>query len=175
MQDFFRYFFDKGTEPEFALFTPAHFMPILLLIAALVFIYRNQDKIRSSYKEILIDSGLLDFVKDGMTIAIKANLVAPSKPEHAVVTHYQLLVELCKILLEKNAKVIVGDSPGGLYNEVVLNSIYKASKVNEIEQVGAHLNKDFSTEVIDINDLKILLDYYNYLISYGIIRSIKKY
>ena len=48
MQDFFRYFFDKGTEPEFALFTPAHFMPILLLIAALIFIYRNQDKIRSS-------------------------------------------------------------------------------------------------------------------------------
>ena len=48
MQDFFRYFFDKGTEPEFALFTPAHFIPILLLIAALVFIYRNQDKIRSS-------------------------------------------------------------------------------------------------------------------------------
>lgn len=126
----------------------------------------DQEQIRKAYQEILIDSGLLDFVKEGMTIAIKANLVAPSKPEHAVVTHYQLLVELCKILLEKKAKVIVGDSPGGLYNEVVLNSIYKSSKITEVEKVGAFLNKDFSTQVIDVDNLKIIkhLDCTSYLL-----------
>ena len=48
MQDFFRYFFGVGTEPEFALFTPAHFAPILLLIAALVLISRHRDSLRNS-------------------------------------------------------------------------------------------------------------------------------
>ena len=35
MIDFFRMFFGQGTEPEFALFTPAHIIPILLLILAI--------------------------------------------------------------------------------------------------------------------------------------------
>lgn len=47
MQDFFRYFFDKGTDQEFALFTPAHFIPILLLIGALFLLYRYRDSIRN--------------------------------------------------------------------------------------------------------------------------------
>ena len=34
----------------------------------------DQEQIRKAYQEILIDSGLLNFVKEGMTIAIKANL-----------------------------------------------------------------------------------------------------
>ena len=48
MQDFFRYFFGQGTEPEFALFTPAHIIPILLLFVALFLLYRYRDFIRNS-------------------------------------------------------------------------------------------------------------------------------
>ena len=48
MQNFFHYFFGVGTEPEFALFTPAHFAPILLLIVALLLIYRHRGALRNS-------------------------------------------------------------------------------------------------------------------------------
>lgn len=48
MQDFFRYFFGQGTEPEFALFTPAHLIPIFLLFAALFLLHRYRDTIRTS-------------------------------------------------------------------------------------------------------------------------------
>jgi len=51
MQGFFTYFFGAGTEPEFALFTPAHFAPILLLIAALFLLYRYRDAIAKSPHE----------------------------------------------------------------------------------------------------------------------------
>ena len=36
MQDFFLYFFGVGSTPEFALFTPAHLIPIALLLVAAV-------------------------------------------------------------------------------------------------------------------------------------------
>ncbi|MBO7251518.1 MAG: YwaF family protein, partial [Oscillospiraceae bacterium] len=45
------YFFGEGTEQEFSLFTPAHFMPILLLIAGLYLLYRYRDRIRTSAYE----------------------------------------------------------------------------------------------------------------------------
>ncbi len=52
MQDFFRYFFGVGTEPEFALFTPAHLIPILLLFVALFLLYRYREALRSSPYEV---------------------------------------------------------------------------------------------------------------------------
>lgn len=48
MQEFFRYFFGQGTEPEFALFTFAHFAPILLLIGAIFLLYRYRESIQKS-------------------------------------------------------------------------------------------------------------------------------
>ena len=51
MQSFFRYFFGAGTTPEFALFTPAHFAPILLLLVALALIYRYRQPLRESKRE----------------------------------------------------------------------------------------------------------------------------
>ena len=46
MREFFRYFFGQGTTQEFALFTPAHFAPILAMIAVILLIRRNADRLR---------------------------------------------------------------------------------------------------------------------------------
>ncbi len=48
MQDFFRMFFGQGTEPEFALFTPAHFIPILLLIGTIFLLYRYRESLKNA-------------------------------------------------------------------------------------------------------------------------------
>lgn len=42
------HFFGQGSEPEFALFTPAHFIPILLLFLALYLLYRSRALIKKS-------------------------------------------------------------------------------------------------------------------------------
>ena len=52
IKKFLIYFFGQGTEPEFSLFTVAHFLPILLLLVALYLLYRYRDKIRTSKYEI---------------------------------------------------------------------------------------------------------------------------
>ena len=51
MQNFFIYFFGVGNEPEFALFTLAHFAPILLLIVAVYILYQKRTAIKNSSYE----------------------------------------------------------------------------------------------------------------------------
>ena len=48
MKDFLTYFFGMGKEPEFAIFTLAHLMPILFLFAALFLVYRFREPLRES-------------------------------------------------------------------------------------------------------------------------------
>ena len=48
MKDFLTYFFGMGEEPEFAIFTLAHLMPILFLFAALFLVYRFREPLRES-------------------------------------------------------------------------------------------------------------------------------
>ncbi len=51
MKDFLTYFFGAGTEPEFAIFTFAHFAPIILLLAVIFLMYRCRDALRESKYE----------------------------------------------------------------------------------------------------------------------------
>ena len=51
MKEFLTYFFGAGSEPEFALFTPAHFIPILLMLCVIFLIRKNSDRIRNSKHE----------------------------------------------------------------------------------------------------------------------------
>lgn len=48
MKDFFQYFFGKGDTVEFTNFTLAHFLPILLMIVMIFFIYKCRDRLRQS-------------------------------------------------------------------------------------------------------------------------------
>ena len=93
---------------------------------------------------VLAPLGGLDWVRPGMRVGIKANLVAGAKPEKAVTTHPMLLAALTRLLRERGASVVIGDSPGNLYNASVLNRVYALSGLHEAEEAGAELNRDFS-------------------------------
>ncbi|MBQ7613845.1 MAG: DUF362 domain-containing protein [Butyrivibrio sp.] len=101
----------------------------------------------------LIDG--LSFVKPGMKVGIKTNLVSGMAPEKAATTHPVLLKVLSEMLLEKGATVVIGDSPGGLYTQNYVRGIYKACGLLELESYFADadnisegpkvtLNSDFS-------------------------------
>ena len=102
------------------------------------------DACLSALSAVLEPLGGLDWVRPGMRIGIKANLVSGAKPEKAVTTHPSLLAALTKLLRERGASVMIGDSPGNLYNASVLNRLYALSGLSEAEQAGAELNRDFS-------------------------------
>ena len=98
----------------------------------------------AALKAVLAPFGGLAWVHPGMRIAIKTNLVSMMKPEAAATTHPALLCALSELLCAHGAEVIVGDSPGGLYNSAYVNAVYRGSGVSEVEKHGARLNQDFS-------------------------------
>ena len=110
-------------------------------------------------KSALDAIGGLDWVHEGMNIAIKANLVTFAHPDEAVTTHPSLICELIKLLREKGANVVVGDSPGGLYNDVFLEKVYKVCGLYAVEKAGAKLNRDFSTATAHFDDAKVAKDF----------------
>lgn len=126
----------------------------------------EDNNIDKALKKLLLDNHLLDFVYKGCVVAIKTNLVASSKPESAIITNPSVLKGLCKILVNKGANVIIGDSPGGLYNEAVLNSSYHKTTLNKLENDNVKLNHDFSQEVVKTPYLKVVknLDCCKYLL-----------
>lgn len=116
--------------------------------------------VAAALKKTLVDSGFLDFVKPGMKILIKANLVSMIKPDGAATTHPSLLCELTRILLERSAEVVIGDSPGGLFNSVWVGRVYAAAGMKAVEKAGAKLNDNFEQKLAKSgSDAKILKEF----------------
>lgn len=107
------------------------------------------DHMRRALPRLLEPLGGLSWVTPGMKIIIKANLVSGKPPEDAVTTHPALLCVLTEMLKAKGASsVVIGDSPGGVYNAAYLNRIYQKCGITAAEQYGAILNQNFGiTEV----------------------------
>ncbi len=125
----------------------------------------DEVKVREALIRVLRPLGGLDWVKPEMTVIIKANLVAAMSPNKAATTHPVLLCELTKLLCEKGATVVIGDSPGGIYNSLYVGRIYTATGMREAEKCGAELNMDFSQKEKENPDGKVLknLTYTAYL------------
>ena len=116
----------------------------------------DHETVRSALEALLLPIGGLDWVEEGMTVAIKANLVTFAKPEEAVTTHHSLICALIAMLRERGARVIVGDSPGGLYNAAFLSKVYAVCELGAVEAAGGELNRDFGQVDTKFEGAKVL-------------------
>ena len=89
-------------------------------------------------------AGGLDWVTPGMRVALKLNLVSAMKPEEAATVHPAVVCALVRMLQARGAHVVLGDSPGGLYNAAHLQRVYDVTGLRAAEALGAELNGDFS-------------------------------
>ena len=105
----------------------------------------NYKEVEASLRKAINAVTDLSYIADGTRVVIKPNLVSFLSPDRAATTHPVVLNALIRILNEKGAKITVGDSPGGLFNSVYVNRVYKATGMNNIE--GAVLNRNFSQSV----------------------------
>ena len=101
--------------------------------------------VKAALEAVLAPIGGLDWVTSGMTVGIKANLVSAMKPEECATTHPSLLCALTVMLRERGARVVIGDSPGGVYTAAFVNHVYSAAGLSACEAVGAELNRDLGT------------------------------
>lgn len=101
----------------------------------------------------------LDFVKSGMKIIIKPNLVSFKKPDAAATTHPALLEALVEMLLARGADVTIGDSPGGPHSLPLLNRVYTATGMDRLEKLGAKLNRNMNEKNVDFPEGKVLKNF----------------
>lgn len=110
----------------------------------------GEETCERALREVLVPFGGLDWVRPGMRVVIKANLVSAMKPEKAATTHPALLAALTRMLRERGANVVIGDSPGGTFAAPHLNAVYRVCGLSEAEAAGAELNRDFSQKEADL-------------------------
>ena len=110
------------------------------------------ERVRGALEELIARAGGLDWVRPGMRIGIKANLVSAMAPETAATTHPALIDALASMLRARGADPVVGDSPGGLYNAAHLNKVYV---VSGMDKTCAELNRDFSTREVTLPEARV--------------------
>ena len=91
-----------------------------------------------------------------MNIAVKVNLITMMKPESAATTHPALLCALVKLLRERGATCVIGDSPGGPFTGAYLSRVYAATGMRRTEALGARLNADFTAKTASFPEAKKL-------------------
>ena len=102
------------------------------------------ETVRAALETALSAVGGLDWVRPGMRVGVKLNLCAARRPEQAATTHPVLAAELTRLLKERGADVVLGDSPGEPFAAPVLNRIYSLGGYALAEEAGGELNRDFS-------------------------------
>ena len=115
-----------------------------------------KENVQNAMRRLLEKTDALDFVRPGMRVAIKTNLVSASAPEKAIVTHPTVLTVLTEILQEKGARVVIGDSPGGLFTPGILEKNYRMSGLMEAKEAGAELNLDVSVQEVSHPEGKVM-------------------
>lgn len=93
--------------------------------------------------------GISNFIRPSDKVLLKLNLLMRKHPDDAVTTHSVFAKALAQTVMEAGGIVTIADSPGGLYNETVLRSVYKGCKIEEIaKELGVRLNYDTSFETV---------------------------
>lgn len=117
------------------------------------------ETVKPALEEALNAVNGLDFVKHGMKIIIKPNLVSFKKPDAAATTHPALLEALVEMLLARGADVTIGDSPGGPHSLPLLNRVYAATGMDRLEKLGAKLNRNMNEKTVDFPEGKVLKNF----------------
>ena len=92
----------------------------------------------------------------GKLVAIKPNLVNKRGPYGATTTHPAFIAALIRYLKESGARVLIAESPSGMYTQEHLKEVYKASDFYDLAiEAGAEFNFDLSLTDIPAPDGEI--------------------
>jgi len=102
-------------------------------------------------KAIDLLGGAEHFFSKGQKVFIKANLMRKSAPEQACITHPAITAAIAKLAIEAGATVVIGDSPGGVYNPQILKQLYRATGYEKMaDEIGAVLNFNCAAKKVEI-------------------------
>ena len=108
-------------------------------------------RVLDTVSKALDDIQSIGLLKPGKVL-VKTNLLKLNKPEEGVTTHPFVVEGVVRYLQGLGHDVLIGDSPGGPFNTIILKAIYDASGIAAVaDRTGCKLN--FNTEAIDVKPL----------------------
>jgi uncharacterized protein (DUF362 family) len=85
------------------------------------------------------------------------NLLSASDPQKAITTHPAFMNAIIQEVMDRGGKVLIADSPGGLYTEGSLKKAYRETGILEVaEETGAELNYDTRSHKVKHPDGRFL-------------------
>lgn len=100
-------------------------------------------------KSIECLGGIKEYIKPGMKVLLKCNLLMRKKPEECVTTHPAVVQAMALLVKSAGATPIIADCPGGPYMEKMLKIVYKGCGMIEAsERSSAILN--LNTDIVDV-------------------------
>ena len=115
----------------------------------------DYNKIINEIDYLLDNLNVLKAIKPGRVL-LKTNLLKKNLPEDGVTTHPFVVEAVARYLMKKGFQVVIGDSPGGPFNKMLLKGIYESSGIAKVaERCGCELN--YNTEVIEVKPPNALL------------------
>jgi uncharacterized protein (DUF362 family)/Pyruvate/2-oxoacid:ferredoxin oxidoreductase delta subunit len=96
--------------------------------------------------------GFDKYLSVGSTVLLKVNLLMKRRPEEATTTHPVFVKALAAHLVEAGIKVVIGDSPGGPYNEKALKGIYDVCGYSDLVGENIVLNDNYESAKMTCDD-----------------------
>lgn len=101
--------------------------------------------------------GIEKYVKNGDRVFLKVNLLKKNAPEDAVTTHPSIVEAVVNMVKKAGGIPIIGDSPGGPFNERILKAIYNVTGMDDVsKRTGALLNFDTGEVTEKLPDGRII-------------------
>lgn len=114
-------------------------------------------EIKEALENSMLDlGGLNKYIKKGEVVLLKINLLMKRRPEEATTTHPIFVKALADILVEYGANVIIGDSPGGPFNEKALKGIYDVCGYTDIVDENIKLNDNYNSIEVYCSEAKLI-------------------
>lgn len=101
--------------------------------------------VRDALEKTIVDLGGLEaYIQPGDRVLLKVNLLMKKRPEEATTTHPVFVKALADILVDFGCEVLIGDSPGGPFNQKALAPIYETCGYNDLKSEHIKLNENYN-------------------------------
>jgi uncharacterized protein (DUF362 family)/Pyruvate/2-oxoacid:ferredoxin oxidoreductase delta subunit len=116
------------------------------------------DEVAAAVQRAVEDlGGIGRFVRPGMRVVLKPNLLMRKRPEEVTTTHPAVVRAVVEMVQKAGGVVALADSPGGPFIAPVLKGIYDTCGMDEVaRQTGATLNFDLTDEEVPSPQAKYL-------------------
>lgn len=121
----------------------------------------ERDRVEKAvHRAFLLLGGIDAWIKPGMCVLVKPNLMRKSAPELCAVTHPEVIRAVVREVEAAGGRAVVADSPGGAYNPSVLKGIYAATGLESaLRDTHAELNLDCAEQKVQFPQAEKLREF----------------